>query len=159
MNRHSPVHPVIVKSGIGGVVFWSIGSSVSCVHEVGCSSGNTTLCAMPMFVPSKETFSPALIDTVSSLVGSPVSWKKLSPMVNAASAATAAEDAVLNVTVWTAAGALATLALGAGVPRRAAPDANAGIAMSATTAHASHGRTDFLMPPSLPLDLTTLWTE
>ena len=55
-----------------------------------------------------------------------------------------------QVTVAGAAGALVT-AGAVGSPRRAAPDANAGIAISAAMTHASHGRTDFLTTLSLPL--------
>ena len=73
----------------------------------------TTLCACWTFSGAvKVTFSPTAISTASS--PSAVSWKKLSPTKNVASA------------------------------RGDAPDANAGTAITATTSTANHGKTDFL---------------
>src|ERR1044072_2020828 len=53
----------------------------------------------------------------------------------------------------------APLALCGCASRAGAPQANVGTTMTAITAHASHGNTDFLMPSPLPLQKHTLGPE
>ena len=138
---------MIGKSGTGAVVFVSIGKPSSWRHEFGCSPRNSTLCERVLSAWSQVTFSPAPISTTLSVGSPPTSWKKLSSTFIVASAA------VANLTVDGAAGALVTVGA-VRSPRTAAPDANAGIAISAAMTHASHGRTDFLTTFSPPQDPT-----
>src|SRR5690242_17758588 len=91
------------------------------------------------------------METLLSPWSPAASWKKPSPTMMCWSADA---EVVLKVTVGAGAGPVDCV----GAPRGAAPDANAGIAMSAMTAHASHGRTDFLIPSDSPPRHIRLWT-